>query len=176
MSAGFIRPERLSDSGASDDITMDSTAFSLHYRSLARSDSGDLKTPTKFGATPTSGGRSGSSPGSFMELTDREKKPFEVAAAAVAASGGGDSDDMSIEGEHRNSYDYGKLSPRLVAILAQGTSDLHAKATHSPIANYTSAPLNLECSVTSPAHQPPHDTTVVAASESSTKVRNILGH
>ncbi|XP_057792894.1 uncharacterized protein LOC131009519 isoform X2 [Salvia miltiorrhiza] len=50
VSANFIRPGRLSDSAASDDnhdLTMDSTAFSMHFRSLAGSESGiDLKTPT----------------------------------------------------------------------------------------------------------------------------------
>lgn len=46
----FIRQGQLSDSAALDDnhdVTMDSTAFSMHFRSLARSESGvDFKTPT----------------------------------------------------------------------------------------------------------------------------------
>jgi hypothetical protein len=160
VSTDFIKPERLSDSGVSDDITMDSTAFSMHYRSLARSDSGDLKTPTRFDATVSTPGLSSATPGSFMELTDREKR---VPQSPVVASASGDSDAMSIEGEQPKTYDYGRLSPGLVAILAQGSKDLDgvsplgSNATHSPIANHIT-----------------HDTAV--ASGSSTKVENLLGH
>ncbi|XP_045824279.1 uncharacterized protein LOC123916784 isoform X7 [Trifolium pratense] len=137
VSMDFIKPGRLSDSGVSDDITMDSTAFSMHYRSLARSDSGDLKTPTRFEATVSTPGLSSATPGSFMELTDREKR---VPQSPVVASASEDSDAMSIEGEQPKTYDYGRLSPGLVAILAQGSKDLDgvsplgSKATHSPIA------------------------------------------
>jgi hypothetical protein len=158
VSTDFIKPERLSDSGVSDDITMDSTAFSMHYRSLARSDSGDLKTPTRFDATVSTPGLSSATPGSFMELTDRERR---VPQSPVVASASGDSDAMSIEGEQPKTYDYGRLSPGLVAILAQGSKDLDgvsplgSKALHSPIAN----PIT-------------HDTAV--ASGSSTKVENLF--
>ncbi|XP_045822935.1 uncharacterized protein LOC123915754 isoform X3 [Trifolium pratense] len=137
VSMDFIKPGRLSDSGVSDDITMDSTPFSMHYRSLARSDSGDLKTPTRFEATVSTPGLSSATPGSFMELTDREKR---VPQSPVVVSASGDSDAMSIEGEQPKTYDYGRLSPGLVAILAQGSKDLDgvspigSKATHSPIA------------------------------------------
>ncbi|KAL2327167.1 hypothetical protein Fmac_020594 [Flemingia macrophylla] len=110
VSASFIRPERLSDSGVSDDVTMDSTAFSLHYRSLARSDSGDFKTRQIGFATP-------SSQGSYMELTEA-KRPCEVALDAEV-SAGRDSNDMSIEGEHQRSYGYDTLSPAFDAILAE---------------------------------------------------------
>ncbi|CAJ2668359.1 unnamed protein product [Trifolium pratense] len=137
VSMDFIKPGRLSDSGVSDDITMDSTAFSMHYRSLARSDSGDLKTPTRFEATVSTPGLSSATPGSFMELTDREKR---VPQSPVVASASEDSDAMSIEGEQPKTYDYVRLSPGLVAILAQGSKDLDgvsplgSKATHPPIA------------------------------------------
>ncbi|RDX84844.1 hypothetical protein CR513_34042, partial [Mucuna pruriens] len=110
VSACFIRPDRLSDSGVSDDVTMDSTAFSLHYRSLARSDSGDIKT-RQFGlSTPNS-------QGSFMELTEA-KRPGEVVLDAVSA--GRDSNDMSIEGDNQRSYQFDRLSPAFNAILAEG--------------------------------------------------------
>ncbi|XP_004502105.1 uncharacterized protein [Cicer arietinum] len=160
VSTDFIRPERLSDSGVSDDITMDSTAFSMHYRSIARSESGDLKTPTRFDATMTTVGQSSGTPGSYMELTKREKKVLQT--PDLVASSGGDSDDMSIEGEQRKTYDYGRLSPSLVAILAQGSSDLHSvsplgsTAKHSPITNHMEV-------------LPNNNTTVASASESSTK-------
>ncbi|CAJ2668364.1 unnamed protein product [Trifolium pratense] len=137
VSMDFIKPGRLSDSGVSDDITMDSTAFSMHYRSLARSDSGDLKTPTRFEATVSTPGLSSATPGSFMELTDREKR---VPQSPVVASASEDSDAMSIEGEQPKTYDYVRLSPGLVENLAQGSKDLDgvsplgSKATHPPIA------------------------------------------
>ncbi|XP_061337135.1 uncharacterized protein LOC133284162 [Gastrolobium bilobum] len=137
ISACFIRPERLSDSGASDDVTLDSTMFSLHYRSLARSDSGDLKTPSSFGMETPS--ESCSLPGSFMELTKANKQSHVPADAA--ASGGRDSNDMSVEGERPQSYGYDVLSPALGAILAEGSKDLsavlplHFKAADSPHIN-----------------------------------------
>ncbi|XP_058787220.1 uncharacterized protein LOC131661633 [Vicia villosa] len=163
VSTDFIKPGRLSDSGVSDDITMDSTAFSMHYRSLARSDSGDLKTPTRFDASMTTPDASGS----YMELTDGKKKAPQ---SPVLRSGSGDSDYMSIVGQSET-YDYARLSPGLVAILSYGSKDLDvgSKATHSPIANDTGVLPNLECSVNSPAHQITHDTAVASTSESSTK-------
>lgn len=129
VSANFIRPERLSDSAASDDITMDSTAFSMHFRSLARSDSGggELKTPTtahrllafEDNATPSRT----DSYASFMVLTKTKK----LSVDQVSSGGGGkDSNEMSIVGENPRSYDYGRLSPRLDALLAEGSKDLHA--------------------------------------------------
>ncbi|CAL5203530.1 unnamed protein product [Lathyrus oleraceus] len=171
VSTDFIKPGRLSDSGVSDDITMDSTAFSMHYRSLARSDSGDLKTPTRFDATMTTPGQNSDTLGSYMELTDGEKKAPQ---SPVLRSGSGDSDYMSIVGQSET-YDYARLSPGLVAILAYGSKDLDgvsplgSKATHSPIANDTGVLSNLECSVNSPARQITHDTAVASTSESSTK-------
>lgn len=179
MSTNFIKPERLSDSGVSDDITMDSTAFSMHYRSFARSDSGDLKTPTRFDATVTTAGQSSGTLGSLMDFTDGDKKTPQ---SPVMASASGDSDDMSIEGEQgKKTYDYGRLSPKLVAILAQGSKDLDdvsplgSKATHSPIGNDMEVFPKLECSVSSPVRRITLDSAVASASESSTKVENLLG-
>lgn len=130
VSANFIRPGKLSDSGASGDnhdLTMDSTAFSLHYRSLARSDSGELRTPTKVRLafdekTPSHVG-TGSDLGSFMVLTRAKKSNLE-SPSGVEKSDGRDSNDMSLVGEGMRSYDYGRLSPRLEALLAGGSKDL----------------------------------------------------
>ncbi|XP_019431938.1 PREDICTED: uncharacterized protein LOC109339029 isoform X2 [Lupinus angustifolius] len=137
VSASFIRPDRLSDSGISDDNhdhTMDSTAFSMHYRSLARSESGDLKTPTRFGLqfeekTPSQTSSPLRGPGSLMELTKAKKQTCqsEVSPADVG-SGGRDSSDMCIVGEKLQiyDYDYDRLPPILDAILAEGSKDLSA--------------------------------------------------
>ncbi|XP_047180400.1 uncharacterized protein LOC124847052 isoform X1 [Vigna umbellata] len=113
VSAHFIRPERLSDSGVSDDVTMDSTAFSMHYRSLARSDSGDIKTRQFDVTTPNSHSR-----GSYMELTE----PKWCGVVLDANSAGKDSNDMSIEGEQQRGSEYDILpSPAFdAAILVQG--------------------------------------------------------
>ncbi|KAK7393779.1 hypothetical protein VNO78_22343 [Psophocarpus tetragonolobus] len=141
VSAHFIRPERLSDSGVSDDVTMDSTAFSLHYRSLARSDSGDIK--TRHFSTPNS-----HSQGSYMEFT-KEKGPHEVVPDVDSI--GRDSNDMSIEGEHQRSFEYDILAPAFDAAVLAPPKDSPRR--------------NLEGSVTSPViqlHQ-------IQPSDSSTK-------
>ncbi|XP_028222506.1 uncharacterized protein LOC114403623 isoform X3 [Glycine soja] len=114
VSAHFVRPDRLSDSGVLEDITMDSMAFSLHYQSLAGSDSGDIKTRqfVRLG-TP-------SSQGSYMELTEATKRPAEVVLDANSA--GKDSNDMSIEVDHQMSFGYDIPSPAFdaaAAILAE---------------------------------------------------------
>ncbi|XP_015169008.1 uncharacterized protein [Solanum tuberosum] len=128
VSPNFIRPGRLSDSAASDenhDITMDSTAFSMHFRRFVRSDSGiDLKTPTEVSfeeKTPTQ-----TSQRSSMELT-MANKPISQSSMPVANfSGISDSSDMSLIGENSRRYDYGILSPDLEALLAEGQERLHA--------------------------------------------------
>ncbi|XP_027062170.1 uncharacterized protein LOC113772334 isoform X1 [Coffea eugenioides] len=130
VSASFIRPDRLSDSGASDlnhDVTMDSTAFSMHFRSLARSDSGiDLKTPTESHLsfeekTPTQ-----TNIGSSMEITV-PKKLISLSSSPIVNEGGGSSSssDMSLVGGSPASYDYGRLSPALDALLGEGSKNLN---------------------------------------------------
>lgn len=133
VSSSFIKPGRLSDSAASDgnhDITLDSTAFSMHFRSLARSDSGvDLKTPTGVQLsfeekTPTQS-TVPANLGSSMALT--VAKPISESSASVdKLSGSRYSNDMSLVGESPQRYDYGRLSPGLDALLAEGSKDLHA--------------------------------------------------
>jgi len=127
VSPNFIRPGRLSDSAASDDnhdITMDSTAFSMHFRSLARSESGvDLKTPTGIHLsfeekTPTC------TRGNSMVLTETKKPISSSSFPAVIANGTSDSSDMSLVGEHLQKYEYGRLPPDLDALLAEGEMEL----------------------------------------------------
>lgn len=133
VSASFIQHGRFSDSAASDenhDITLDSTAFSMHFRSLARSDSGgDLKTPTGVHLsfeekTPTQN-TVPANVGSSMVLT--VAKPISESSTSVdKLSGSRYSNDMSLVGESPQRYDYGRLSPGLDALLAEGSKDLHA--------------------------------------------------
>lgn len=128
VSANFIRPGRLSDSAASDDnhdVTMDSTAFSMHYRSLAISESGiDLKTPTGGQLffeekTPTN-----SNKGSSMVFTLGKKPLPKSSVPATEVSAIYSSNDMSLVGENPNKYDYEKLSPGLDALLAESRKNL----------------------------------------------------
>ncbi|KOM26416.1 hypothetical protein LR48_Vigan272s000400 [Vigna angularis] len=159
VSAHFIRPERLSDSGVSDDVTMDSTAFSMHYRSLARSDSGDIKTRQFDVTTPNSHSR-----GSYMELTE----PKWCGVVLDANSAGKDSNDMSIEGEQQRGSEYDILpSPAFdAAILVQGAPN-------------DSPQRSLEGSVASPpftqSHQiQPSDSAIEEIKESAKDATEIL--
>ncbi|XP_034701874.1 uncharacterized protein LOC117926727 isoform X2 [Vitis riparia] len=144
VSASFIRPGRFSDSAASDenhDITMDSTAFSMHFRSLARSDSGgELKTPTGVRLafdekTPTQNSNP-DNVGSSMVLTVAKKPNSQ---SSDKASAGADSNEMSLVGENPNRYDYGRLSPQLDALLAEGNRDLHV-VSFSDLVNSPKSP------------------------------------
>ncbi|GMI66299.1 hypothetical protein HRI_000299200 [Hibiscus trionum] len=141
VSAEFIRPGRLSDSAASDDnhdITMDSTAFSMHFRSIARSESGDLDTSTgvplaseektPFQATTSS------DPESLMVLTKMGKLKSPSPVPINTFSGGRDSNDMSLVGESMHRYDYGRLCPTLEALLAED-SEFSAIPPDSTIPN-----------------------------------------
>ncbi|XP_031744677.1 uncharacterized protein LOC101212645 isoform X2 [Cucumis sativus] len=133
VSASFIRPMRLSDSAASDDnhdVTMDSTAFSMHFRSLAESDSGrDLKTPTAirsgFEDRTLTQSTVRTNPDSFMTLTMADKmiSPSSQSGDVVRSK---DSNAMSIVGENSEKYEYGRLSPSLDALLTEGSRDLYA--------------------------------------------------
>lgn len=133
VSASFIRPDQLSDSAASYDNyedTMDTTAFSMHYRSLVRSDSGEEpKTPTAVSLafeekTPTQITNPADST-SLMEITEPKKLTSESVTPARKVRGGEDSNEMSIVEENPNRYDYGRLSPTIDALLAEGSKDLH---------------------------------------------------
>ncbi|XP_024028614.1 uncharacterized protein LOC21390286 [Morus notabilis] len=132
VSASFIRPGRLSDSAASDEIheeTLDTTAFSMHYRSLARSDSGELKTPTAvrlvFEEKTATNDPNLTDSGSLMALTDPKRPSSQSPVALEKIRGGKESDDsMSIVDENPKTYNYGGLSPTLDALLGECSMDL----------------------------------------------------
>ncbi|XP_058112810.1 uncharacterized protein LOC131255899 isoform X2 [Magnolia sinica] len=133
VSASFIRPGRLSTESANSDdnpdVTMDSTAFSLHFRSLMQSDErlnnsgGNFKTPTgvhlAFEEKTPTGDSMPTNAGSFMVLTG-DKKLIPQCMSDGRSSGGGDSNDMSLVVENPDKYNYGRLSPSLDALLSEG--------------------------------------------------------
>lgn len=137
VSANFIQPGRLSDSAASDDnhdITMDSITFSMHFRSIAGSESGELNTlsltttgvclpseeKTPCQATMLSDSKS------FTVLTKAKKVKSPSPVPISKFSGGEESNGMSLVGESMRRYDYGKLSPTLEALLAEGSKEFNA--------------------------------------------------
>ncbi|CAH1428903.1 unnamed protein product [Lactuca virosa] len=121
VSAKFIKRD-LSDSVTSNgnhDQTMDSTSFSMHFNSIARSDSeADLKTSTGVDhlsfeeKTPTSS----------MLLTLNKKPNFQPDVSTSKFSIDSQSNDMSLVGEYHNKYDYGKLS---ISPASDAHNDLH---------------------------------------------------
>ncbi|KAH7660259.1 hypothetical protein IHE45_16G087200 [Dioscorea alata] len=122
VSTSFIKTGRYSDSGMSDDnnhdITLDSTAFSLHFRNIAPPDDrtansvGSVRTPTEASMPADSS--------NFMVPTGH-KKPIPHRKLSNGKIGGSasDSNNMSLIMENPNRYDYGKISPRLEALLAE---------------------------------------------------------
>ncbi|PON44239.1 hypothetical protein PanWU01x14_268370 [Parasponia andersonii] len=156
VSASFIRPGRLSSSAASDEHheeTLDTTAFSMHYRSLARSESGELKTPTavrlefeeKATATATKDSNRTNS-GNSMTLTEVKKLSSQSLVPFEKVRFGEDSNDMSIVDANPNKYDYGRLSPTLDALLAESSKDLNAESVSVPVPIISRSPLQSEVS------------------------------
>lgn len=172
VSTSFIRSGRLStESATSDndhDITMDSTAFSLHFRNLMQSDEqrsnseGNFKTPTGVHLTfgeETCGDSMQTNGENFMVLTGI-KKMIPHYTSGGRSNGGGDSNDMSLIVENPNKYDYGKLSPGLDALLAEVqhvsvSNQINiSKSPKSPSSlnrlsgfyEQTSEPMDLKCS------------------------------
>ncbi|KAI3708196.1 hypothetical protein L2E82_37336 [Cichorium intybus] len=127
VSAKFIRRD-LSDSATSDgnhDQTMDSTSFSMHFNSIARSDSEtDLKTSTGVHLSFEE-----KTPTSSMLLTLDKKPNSQPDVSTSKFNTGSQSNDMSLVGEYHNKYDYGKLSP---ALLSEDHDDLHV-VSHIPV-------------------------------------------
>ncbi|KAI3702697.1 hypothetical protein L6452_28447 [Arctium lappa] len=132
VSTSFIRRD-FSDSAASDenhDHTMDSTAFSMHFHSIARSDSeGDLKTSTGVHLsfeekTPTLSSIPSNTRDSML-LTLAKKPNSQPDVSTSKLSTGSQSNDMSLVGEYHAKYDYGRLSPALDALLAEDHNDSH---------------------------------------------------
>nr|CAD1839370.1 unnamed protein product [Ananas comosus var. bracteatus] len=120
VSTSFIRSGRPSDSGMSEDsnhdITLDSTAFSLHFRSIAPPDdrsansAGSLRTPTTD-TVPTSSRNLGE-PAGFKKIFANSK----LSDGKASANRDGFSD-MSLVADNPSRYDYGRLSPTLEALL-----------------------------------------------------------
>ncbi|KAL8123606.1 hypothetical protein AgCh_011550 [Apium graveolens] len=116
---------------------MDSTAFSMNFRSLAKLDPrGDLlistgvqltfdeKTPT-HDSIPIN-------QGSTMVLTVAKRPNLQYSSPPPAKSRSNiDSNDMS--GEIFRRYNYGELSPGLDELLTQTIKDLHASGDSSHI-------------------------------------------
>ncbi|KAK1418133.1 hypothetical protein QVD17_27272 [Tagetes erecta] len=133
VSTSFIRRD-LIDSATSDDNhdqTLDSTAFSMHFRSLARSDSeGEMKTSTRVHLsseekTPTSSNLCSDTRNS-MQLTLVNELNSQADVSTFKSSTGSQSDDMSLVGEYHGKYDYGNLSPAMDPLLAEDHNSLHA--------------------------------------------------
>ncbi|CAH9089459.1 unnamed protein product [Cuscuta europaea] len=145
VSPSFIRPGRLSDLAISDDNhekTMDSTAISMHSRSLARSEAGpDLKTPPGIHLSAeekTEENTPASTQGNSMVLTVTKKQILNSSFSVAKASGTSISSDMSLIGEHSKKYDYGRLSPDLDALLPGGQHQVHIRSLLDNISASTS--------------------------------------
>ncbi|XP_068643293.1 uncharacterized protein [Aristolochia californica] len=135
VSTKFIRSGRLStesaDSGNQQDVTLDSTAFSLHFRNLVKSSdrfspSQHFLTPTKLPLeldkeTPTGESRP-TTPGILKVLTG--KKLVTRSSSAGKSSNCDEYSEMSLMVTDSNRYDYGKISPELEALLAESVSEL----------------------------------------------------
>uniref|UniRef100_A0A1J3EBD6 Knl1 C-terminal RWD domain-containing protein n=1 Tax=Noccaea caerulescens TaxID=107243 RepID=A0A1J3EBD6_NOCCA len=150
VSSNFINPGRLSDTTISEEHyeqTMDSTAFSMHFRSLAMSESGDIRTPTSSShiqveeRTPTHV-TSRSDTGSAMVLTNLKKLFPKSPLPVDKSSGGGDSNDMSIVGENSRKYDYGHISPALAALLGDESNELPLASSNKPVRDISLSPQN----------------------------------
>lgn len=117
VSTSFIRSVSVSETEISDgnnhDITLDSTAFSLHFRTIAPADD---HTANSVGSarTPTNAAVSDSTDSIIIP-----KKSFVCRKLSPADLGGNadDSSTMSLIEEKSRKYDYGKLSPTLEKLL-----------------------------------------------------------
>ncbi|KAI7752311.1 hypothetical protein M8C21_015057 [Ambrosia artemisiifolia] len=121
---------------------MDSSAFSMHFQSLARSDSEDMKTSTRVHLsfeekTPTPSSVP-SDTRNYMQLTLVNKRDSDPDVSISNTSTGSPSNDMSLVGQYHDKYDYGKLLPVLDPLLAEeDQNDLqvvsHISVLKSPI-------------------------------------------
>ncbi|CAL9779312.1 unnamed protein product [Musa acuminata subsp. burmannicoides] len=134
VSTSFIGSGRLSESGMSDDtnhdVTLDSTAFSLHFRNIALADDctadsmRSMRTPT--GDATTAGAAS-------IIVPTGSKNPFlgsKLFAGNLSGSVGGSSN-MSLIEEKSSKYDYGKLSSTLVNLLDQVNRSIQTRSPKS---------------------------------------------
>ncbi|XP_076891313.1 uncharacterized protein LOC143542656 [Bidens hawaiensis] len=111
VSTNFIRRDLLDSAGSDDnyDQTLDSTAFSMHFQSLARSDSFAEKTPT-LNSVP-------SDTRNHMQLTLVNKLDSRPVSA------GSPSNDMSLVETYHDKYDYGNLLPVLDPLSAEDQNE-----------------------------------------------------
>ncbi|XP_020531247.1 uncharacterized protein LOC18447548 isoform X2 [Amborella trichopoda] len=129
VDSSFIQSGRFSESPEADDITMDSTTFSLRFGKLMQlgkqsGSSGEFdRTPSMDGPslliknTPTEDAAHTGS-GYLMSLTG-SKKQF----CSDEKSNG--SDEMSLINEDPHRYDYERLSPRSTAVLEDSFKKVH---------------------------------------------------
>ncbi|XP_020241204.1 uncharacterized protein LOC109819681 isoform X2 [Asparagus officinalis] len=137
VSTSFIKSGRLSEAGMSEDnnhdITLDSTAFSLHFQNVVPPDdrsansAGSFRTPTGE-SVPTDFGGFVISKGCKEDV--RQSKFFDGKMSDSA--GVGDSSNMSLVVEDPESYDhYGKMSPTLEALLAAANEHMQSNSPFS---------------------------------------------
>ncbi|MFS7921751.1 hypothetical protein Hanom_Chr03g00240561 [Helianthus anomalus] len=131
VSTNFIRRDLLDSAGSDEnhDQTMDSTAFSMHYHSLARSDSGDMKTSTRVHLfeekTPTLSSVPSDNTRNSMQLTLVNKPDFHPNISTSNTSTGSPSNDMSLVGHYHDKYDYGNLLPVMDPLMTEDNNDMH---------------------------------------------------
>ncbi|KAK5810968.1 hypothetical protein PVK06_026285 [Gossypium arboreum] len=111
---------------------MDSITFYMHFRSIAGSESGELNTLTTTGVCLPSEEKmpcQATMPSdlkSFMVLMKAKKVKSPSPVPISKFSGGEESNGMSLVGESMRRYGYGKLSPTLEALLAEGSKEFNA--------------------------------------------------
>ncbi|KAF3777479.1 hypothetical protein EJ110_NYTH45629 [Nymphaea thermarum] len=122
VSTSFIRSRALLDSPAADDITLDSTAFSMQFRKLLQSQeitktssefcltSDCEKTPTEDSSFTTSGNR--------MVLTNDKKVENNPSSTSPNLDADTICNEMSLVVDEPKKYDYSRFSPRSIASLA----------------------------------------------------------
>ncbi|KAL0904643.1 hypothetical protein M5K25_026772 [Dendrobium thyrsiflorum] len=119
VSTSFINSGHLSESGMPDDnnhdITLDSTAFSLHFRNIAPPDdqsvnsAGSLRTP--IGDTmPTM-------PLGFLVGSDQTEELSSKCSVGEKSNVSGDQNSINLNIGGSHSYEYGKLSYTLEALM-----------------------------------------------------------
>ncbi|KAJ6813141.1 uncharacterized protein M6B38_147350 [Iris pallida] len=142
VSTSFIKSGRLSDSGMSDDnnhdITLDSTAFSLHFQNIARPEdcsansSRSLRSPTEY-LVPTD------SPGFVVPKGFIQQVPLSRLSDGKMSDTAGNSTNMSIIVENPDRYDdYGKMSPTLEALLTEANKRTHHDSPSNAVGSLTS--------------------------------------
>ncbi|THU72030.1 hypothetical protein C4D60_Mb04t07790 [Musa balbisiana] len=134
VSTNFIGSGRLSEAGMSDDsnhdVTLDSTAFSLHFSNIALADDCTADSMRSM-RTPT--GDATTADAASIIVPTGSKNPFlgsKLFAGNLSGSVGGSSN-MSLIEEKSSKYDYGKLSSTLVNLLDQVNRSIQTRSPKS---------------------------------------------